>query len=182
MGQHGNPGRPKTRGQCRLCGRSQPVGWKEWYHAADPRCVACGGKLDYKGHWKGNVHVASALSASDIRYPAGPTEFEVQAFLLIELRRLGLHVRGCVPAHGSGDVFDLVIYDADLKPVRIVEVKKQWGKPQKRQIRRYERYGVPVDVICGMGSAEKYVHEVAAGRKGLPVVDESVVTAWGVIG
>ena len=164
MGDPGFGRAKRDRGQCNVCGRSQPVGPKEWLRAARPRCVACGGSLYRVGKWNGSVDVASVNTPSDVAPPKTDTEFEIQAYLFAELRRVGLRVRGCVPVRGGSEVFDLVVFDADWRPVRIIEVKKGTplvGAAVRKQVRRYERFGVPVDLVCGMRRAEKYAREAA---------------------
>ncbi len=149
--------RRRDRGQCRVCSSSRPVTPKEWRQAAKPRCSVCGGILDLKGPWTGRTFVVSANSAADIHYPDSETEFEIQAFLYSELRSLGLHVRGCVSTVGGSDVFDLVVYNTDLRPILIIEVKKIEAAVCRKQIKRYKRFGVPVDVVKGMPQAREYI-------------------------
>ena len=114
-----------------------------------------------------------------IDYPSAPSEFEVQAFLYWELKRMGFNVRGEV--HGRHDGkrlrFDLVIFCGKRNPVRIIEVKKhtkrfikaegirnqKMARDLTDQVRRYEKSGVPVDVIGAMREAEAYIEKVRAG-------------------
>lgn len=99
----------------------------------------------------------------------GPSEFEIQAFLYFELRRLGYNVRGEVGTYHSKAKFDLVIYDRKKSgrfPLRIIEVKKQRRSREAHtksgsQIHRYyEDYGVPVDLVGGMDEAESYLKRI----------------------
>jgi len=112
-----------------------------------------------------------------IDYPTTATEFEIQAYIYHELKRLGYDVRGEV---GQGDSrFDLVVFDADKLPIRVIEVKKYrpfYSKmprasirmesrdrdSNRLQLRKYDRFGIRVDVIAGMPNAEKYIRLVAA--------------------
>ena len=96
------------------------------------------------------------------------TEFEVQAYLYWELLKIGYTVRGEVGVHKGKARFDLAIYNpSDLRyPIRIVEVKKRRGKAAQQSHRYYTDFGIPVDVIGGMKSAERYL---AAIQKLLPL-------------
>jgi hypothetical protein len=171
----------QTRGVCRLCEKPQPVPKCDWLHAGKPRCMSCGGMLDRKGMWGGAAKVTQGLTPRDISYPGEATEFEVQAFLYTSLKLLGLDVRGCVPASGGADVFDLVVYSPERTAARIIEVKKANRKALARQLKRYSRYGVPVDEVCGMREAKRYVASVAAGDTGL-LAEPPIPTVWGVVG
>jgi hypothetical protein len=160
----------KTRGECRDCKKSQPVGQTAWLKAALPRCIACGGALDRKGMWRiGSTSVTQALCPGDIPFPGESTEFEIQAMLFAELREMGLIVRGCVGASGGADVFDLVVYDESRRAVRIIEVKKDNVRAEKSQLARYSKYGVPVDEVSGRRQALDYLQCVREGRSGIPL-------------
>lgn len=110
-----------------------------------------------------------------IPYPVDHSEFEIQAYLYFELRRLGYDARGEVNAKGS--CFDLVVFDSAKQPVRIIEVKKRQKnkadiphanlRMQDRvrvktqlQLNRYDRFGILVDCISGMKAAMKYMGKV----------------------
>lgn len=110
-------------------------------------------------------------------YPGDASEFEVQSFLFWSLKQLGYDVRGEVRSKFGR--FDLVIYDSNRDPTRIIEVKKWTHEAlrtskkrcrdiprQRLQIIRYERAGVPVDLVAGMKNARKYVGMVT--NCGLP--------------
>lgn len=104
-----------------------------------------------------------------LRQPTNPTEFEVQAFVYSELRRIGWNVRGEVPTFAHKARFDLVVYDNMDEPIRIIEVKCE-RRSAKRGTRSgdqigdyYDFYGVPVDLVCGMSEARKYIARCAAG-------------------
>lgn len=101
--------------------------------------------------------------------PGGaPSEFEVQSFLFNELLNLGYVVRGEVATKCGTCVLDLVIYRDGL-PVKILEVKKhRRGKgssqERKKQIERYEQFGVPVEGIFAMAQAKDYINRVTATK------------------
>lgn len=113
---------------------------------------------------------------SQIKYQIHPSEFEIHAFVYWKLTEKGYRVRGDVPA-STRSKFDLVVFDENEQPVRIIEVKKQSestilriassGSPTginnlqslRRQIRKYLSYQLPVDLVCGMESAMSYVEE-----------------------
>ena len=89
-----------------------------------------------------------------------PTEFEIQAIIYAGLLALGYAVRGEVPTRCGTCAFDLVVYRDD-KPIRIIETKKKRAAIGKRkQVRRYAKFGVPVDLVCGMSQARGYVSRV----------------------
>lgn len=100
-----------------------------------------------------------------------PSEFEVQAYVYHELKRLGLLVRGEVKSRCGTCRFDLVVFVGN-RPVRIIEVKKgrpalgtktanaQIKKTRARQIRQYGKFGIPVDSIVAMRQARIYVEHV----------------------
>lgn len=104
-----------------------------------------------------------------INYPKHQSEFEVQSYLFQEMTSLGFDVRGEV--NGSeGSAFDLVVFDEEKNPIRIIEVKRKKFKQSKQnllsnmerkrlgeQIERYKRYGVPLDVVQGLPCAQHYI-------------------------
>lgn len=148
-----------TRGVCRDCNLPQQVGSRDWNTTSKPRCVACGGMLDRKGAWKVGVDIQAVLTPGMISPPQSETEFEIQAWLWGELRRLGFNARGCVGTD-AGDVMDLVIFDEDDHARCVVETKKGHKANRcarsKNQRQRYELYGVPVVSVCGMASAVEF--------------------------
>lgn len=156
--------RKVTKGVCRACNLPQRVESREWAWAIKPKCIACGGMLDRKGAWRAGVDVQMVLSPDMIRPPEGETEFEVQAWLWYELRRLGVNARGCVGTD-AGDCFDLVVFDAEGKPQCVVEIKKDHdvvnSTRNKKQLDRYRMYGVPVVPVHGMRAAEEFCHRYA---------------------
>lgn len=101
-----------------------------------------------------------------------PSEFEIQAFLYLELKKLGFVVRGEVATKCGTCVFDIVVYQSE-KPVRILEVKKyrkpvgatridkrKAAKSRADQLARYSAFGVPVDLVCTISNAKEYVENV----------------------
>lgn len=101
-----------------------------------------------------------------VREPAESTEFEVQATLFCELRRLGINVRGEMIAQlgirrGRRAVarFDLAIFELG-ELAGIIEVKARaprWSNAipwtKTRQGSRYLAFAVPVAVVHGMSEA-----------------------------
>lgn len=53
--------KPKKRqpapSKCRDCGHEAVIPRYEYYKAARPRCVACGGTMEYLGGWQGTKGV-----------------------------------------------------------------------------------------------------------------------------
>lgn len=104
-----------------------------------------------------------------VGYPGQDSEFEIQAFLLYELRALGYDVRGEVTTRCDRFRFDLVVFKGRVA-VRIIEVKKHkrpigYKKVSVRrqrqairdQISDYSTIGLPVDCVRGMARAKAYV-------------------------
>jgi hypothetical protein len=101
-----------------------------------------------------------------------PTEFEIQAFLFESIKRMGVVVRGEVASKCGTCVFDLVVY-VDGKPAHIIECKKrkkflgskiaesQQASKRALQINKYSKFGLPLDVICGMEEAVQYVAKMS---------------------
>lgn len=96
--------------------------------------------------------------------PNHPTEFEVQAYVYTELRRLGYNARGEVKAQYAKRAycrFDIAIFK-DGKLDKIVEIKRSsinhktsWR--DTRQGTRYNDFGVPVVIIYGMPEAQGFI-------------------------
>lgn len=117
-----------------------------------------------KQEWKGNC----------IGYPGTPSEFEVQSYLFVGLRELGHIVRGEVQGRkGTKSIYDLVIYDEKCRPIRIIEVKKcrqpfrrqiRYARHEKvrveKQIKKYAKLGLPVDLVISMSNAKRYLDHV----------------------
>lgn len=98
------------------------------------------------------------------------SEFEIQATLWMELKRLGYNVRGEVAAKYSHTTdrrqkcrFDLVVFDQgkcqgiiEVKPSK-TKHKKEGGWLATRQGTRYAEYGLPVKIIYGMDQAKTFI-------------------------
>jgi len=94
-----------------------------------------------------------------IKYPTKATEAEIQSTLWAKLREQGLDARLQVIGTLSNrrHKFDMVVF-RDQVPQSIIECKSWSGRYSKerlyqlskntKQIRKYERYGVPV-FVCG---------------------------------
>jgi len=96
------------------------------------------------------------------------SEFEIQAYLYEHLRRSGLHVRGELKSKCGTCRFDLVVFDAENRPSLIIEVKadKPIGPTEdkkiergirKKQVARYRKFSIPVDLVEGMPEAVAYI-------------------------
>ncbi len=96
-----------------------------------------------------------------------PTEFEIQSFIYEGLKSLGYTVRGEVKSRCDTCIFDIVVYEGD-RPIRIIEVKKSRGggsrsfrkrtrKMRSAQVEKYEKFGIPVDLVCTLKNAKEYV-------------------------
>lgn len=100
---------------------------------------------------------------------AAPSEFEVQAFLYHALVALGWKVRGELKTRCRACRFDLVVFDAGNRAVRIIEVKKRRAKRKEvrkedsRQASRYTEFGIPVDLVRGMADAQRYIDAAKDG-------------------
>jgi hypothetical protein len=114
------------------------------------------------------VHL-QAPCRGNMRYPTAPTEFEVQAFLYIELRKMGYNARGEVSVYNNRARFDIAIYPhgTNLKiPLRIIEVKdvsqslRHSSRCGKQASRYYCEFGIPVDLVCGMKAAREYLERI----------------------
>jgi hypothetical protein len=134
------------------------------------------------------------------KYTWEHTEFEIQAFLYASLKNAGYHVRGEVAMFSRRSRFDLVIFDSEkhgatgcrYRPLRIIEVKKRRrssrrGTKSGNQVHGYyESFGYPVDFVCGMKEARKYLEEIPAAcpapqtpfvREGQPLADIPVISS-----
>lgn len=151
---------------CRHCNTISQIESVKFSVASECRCKTCGTQLTNRGRWK------CEETDKSIDYPRFPSEFEVQAYLYHELRKLGLDVRGCVSSRSCKAVFDLVIFSEDKKPLRVIEVKKRilsrknvrrstW-KNQRSQMERYGYFETPVDLVQGMDQAIQYVKGISA--------------------
>jgi hypothetical protein len=100
----------------------------------------------------------------EVLEPKGDTEFEVQAYLWNELRRMGVNARGEIKtkyANRNWVRFDIAIFDnGRLK--QIIEVKKSQVKHKTtwedtRQGKRYNEFGVKVNIVYGMEQAQEFI-------------------------
>lgn len=153
----------RSRGVCFDCRRPHPVRYEDWLGPTPPPCTNCNGPLVRQGEWRGTRKPKAVMSPDHIPPPTSETEFEVHARLYCGLLALGYAVRGDVSGDG-GDRFDLVVFDKGVA-VRIIEVKKRGVVAQRNQINRYSRYGVPVDVVCGMDEVDLYLKAADAARE-----------------
>lgn len=157
----------KTKGICRDCQRSQPVQYNDWFHTSSPKCIECGGMLDRKGSWTGSVKAAmqSSLTGSHIIYGETPSEFEIQSYVYQQLKELKYNVRCCVTTTVKTDVFDIVIFDGNNTPLYILEIKKRNNpKLNSKQLERYAKYGIPVELIGGMNNAIDFIDKIITGE------------------
>lgn len=100
----------------------------------------------------------------EVLEPKGDTEFEVQAYLWNELRRMGVNARGEIKAKYGKRTwvrFDIAIFD-DGKLKQIVEIKKRQVKhnttwEDTRQGKRYNEFGVQVNIVYGMEQAKEFI-------------------------
>lgn len=112
-----------------------------------------------------------------VRYSYGcPTEFEIQSHLYQTLLNMGYKARGEILSMCGSCKFDVVVFDNDEKPIRIIEVKKHkkgvsFGdrktrqtikKSRKEQLTRYSRFGVKIDVVNAMSGANEYIKQLIA--------------------
>ena len=140
--------------------------------------------LDRKGNWNGAKTTVSMTKDMVIVYPEEESEFEVHAWLWCQLKALGLDARGEVFALNGTARFDIVVFDASKHAIRIIEVKaKKHGKGKHRedfrfnkcgQVKRYSKYGLPVDCVVGMAAAEQYVLRLKAEMNPGTAEDEQV--------
>lgn len=100
----------------------------------------------------------------EVLEPKGDTEFEVQAYLWNELRRIGVNARGEIKAKYGKRTwvrFDIAIFD-DGKLKQIIEIKKRQVKhnttwEDTRQGKRYNEFGVHVNIVYGMEQAKEFI-------------------------
>lgn len=111
----------------------------------------------------------TAKHHSMLRYPHHATEFEVQAYLWVNLINAGYLARGEVNTHHCRSRFDVVIFERSanangkkiLRPVRIIEVKRSPNRGGRQQVDRYfNDYGVPVDFVRSVRDAKAYMERI----------------------
>ena len=99
-----------------------------------------------------------------VREPQYITEFEVQAYLWNELKRRGINARGEVKTRYAKKAyvrFDIAIFE-DGQMTRIIEIKRskiahKTSWEDTRQGKRYNEFGVPVNIIYGMEGADEFL-------------------------
>lgn len=117
---------------------------------------------------------------------APASEFEVQSYLYSSLLALGWKVRGELKTRCRSCRFDLVVFDDQNKPVRIIEVKRRKSRinaakrGDRRQAARYREFGIPVDLVRGMEEAERYIEVVRSGSLPKPQSVPDIVPATAV--
>jgi hypothetical protein len=161
---------------CRGCGPG-PVAyaWRKNEHnrwRIRATCSKCNAKIkDYtRSRVPARIKIAMRPESAhwEIRYPRKPSEFEVQAFLYCELRRLGFDARGEVSTRDGDCRFDIVVFSG-RRAVRIIEVKGEQKAFRSLQIRQYENYRVKVVSICGMDEARALLVRAAAATPRRPL-------------
>lgn len=160
----------------------------------DPPCRTCGpGPVEYsfrlngKRRWKifakcGTCHediksfarnkvpariklkINPAGGSFEMKYSQRPSEFEIQAYLYCELRRLGYDARGEVTTKDGDCRFDIVVFHRQ-KPVRIIEVKACPKRYRSRQLEQYRIYGIKVLCVCGMEQAIELIKKAACSKR-----------------
>lgn len=128
------------------------------------------GKGKKRTPWVSGVGIKVRDESVAVTEPTGETEFEIQAFVWCELRRLGYRARGEVKSAFAGRAcvrFDVAVFD-DGVLVAIVEVKRNEARnkaawAQSRQGSRYEQFNVPVHIICGMTQAREFIASIENG-------------------
>ena len=168
-----------TDPRCKRCGTA-PVNYafrlndkKRWRIFAT--CGTCNEPIQDFARNKVPARIKLQINPSggrfEMKYRTRPSEFEIQAYLYCELRRLGYDVRGEVSTKDGDCRFDLVVF-ANKKPVRIIEVKSCRKRYRSRQLEQYRAYGIKVLSVCGMSEAIELVRRasVNGGRHSLPLL------------
>jgi hypothetical protein len=122
--------------------------------------------------------IVDKLKISPAREPNRETDFEVQAHLWTELRKLGFNIRGEVQVVFDNDGrkrreqcrFDLAHFVGG-ELMGIIEVKAQRIKHKNeggwqvtRQGKRYHTFGVPVRIVYGMEGAAALLEDAKIGK------------------
>jgi hypothetical protein len=101
-----------------------------------------------------------------ITQPLKRSEFEMQAELYFRLKKLGLDVRGEVPAKHEGErsFFDLVVFHGYFGAV-IIEVKNSEAEALRngkktRQNRKYKAYDLPLVYYTTTTPIESVIAEI----------------------
>lgn len=157
--------------RCGSCGKQNPT-YSEQAFADGTRhirvdCGSCGKYIKFIAPKRVPDPARAKLSIEQLQqvipYPLHRSEFEIQAELFFELRRLGYDVRGEVVTRQRKNRFDIVIYHGKC-PVAIIEVKPDKIRDSHaRQMDRYMEFGVQVFVIRGHQAMLDFV--AAIGEK-----------------
>lgn len=102
-----------------------------------------------------------------VREPQHITEFEIQAYLWNELKKRGINARGEVKTRYAKRAyvrFDIAIFE-DGEMTRIIEIKRskiahKTSWEDTRQGKRYNEFGVPVNIIYGMQDADEFLGSI----------------------
>lgn len=138
-------------------------------------CPKCKQQIERLFRSKVPVRVRLAVDPSrnylEMKYRPRPSEFEIQAYLYCELRRLGYDVRGEVATKDGDSRFDLVVFSKQ-RPVRIIEVKSCHKRCRAKQLDQYRTYGIKVLAVCGMKEAQELIQRAsgAGARTPLPLL------------
>ncbi len=158
---------------CRSCGSANTKYVKRGRLGVAAKCGDCGSHIKNFNHRKVPARVKLAVRPEnvfrEIKYGKRPTEFEIQAYLYTELRRLGYDARGEVTTKDGDCRFDIVVFANKRKPARIIEVKSCRKKYRSRQLDQYRAYGIKVISICGMEQAQALIERAAAAGKKTPL-------------
>lgn len=120
----------------------------------------------FRPAWKETTRDCSVI----VHEPTCPTEFEVQAYLWSELKKLGINARGEVKCafKGRSQVrFDIAIFEHGAL-VGVIECKrenKQAGSDWSatRQGHRYSQFDVPVRLVRGISDADMAIEDARRG-------------------
>lgn len=114
--------------------------------------------------------------APPFKYVRKYSEFEIQAYVYQNLRDMGHDARGEVQSTTKKEekkgkcIFDIVVFE-NWYPIRIIEIKRSPKRNEavtrKIQIEKYLRFGVGIDLVCGMNEARKYMEAWRAN--GMPL-------------
>jgi hypothetical protein len=105
-----------------------------------------------------------------ICYPGCPSEAEISAYLYQKLTELGHDAHLEVGARGYKKRLDIVVFDSQHRPIRVIEVKKRMdqGKALQEQVEMYCKFGVPIDTVCSLSSAHRYIQKTEKAGSLLP--------------
>jgi|15BtaG_2_1085339.scaffolds.fasta_scaffold40351_1 hypothetical protein len=98
-----------------------------------------------------------------IKHSPGHKEFDFQAYIWASLRKKGWDVRGevLVKTPDGNIILDLVVFNSNKIPVRIIEVKTNRGMKKpilvSNQVNQQRRLGLGVDLLAGKKRIKKYI-------------------------